>query len=634
MNKEKKLTIPQKIKKYLFPKEDEDLFKLVEETNNNAIYNLDFQINNRSVLTAMNDVPDMEKDEICGSALNYIMQMTFQPNVENKLFIINSVYSRIKDELNEFHRKINADYFIKVVAYNCLLWGQLPIKHVFSDKGILDGVKFIPDFTSVTPIIISGRTIGFIDEFGNFVPSYMYTYSQMDYYKNLGGNVQGRFVQLSNGETNYLAENEFTYANSYLANASKAWRNINMIEDALILNRLDQSNYYRIISVNVGGQVYSKSAIQTLNYYRNIFKKVRRVNYDSNGMSSKGNGQQFEIIVPKTQNQDIDIKDVGGAIDVKALKDLEVMYKKLFGALQIQASFIGFSEETPSSLGDSAEVSRDKRFAKVCKTVSTVAFNALRNVDYIYLRSKGYAVNGDEWNYSTVSQTMQEDIEKGEILKLAVDNLDKISEAVDKTGAEYDKVYLIKSILGGALGSFGIDVDKLMTKTINEEAELLTTSFNKDYRETIIENDIQILVSANVFTSEMANDVFGALKVTQKFSAITPKQLYSSVAVDKDTEIDLNKYCVKIENLNNSLKYKRKTNSEQGIDFVFPVYIDSSIIVTAEEFREKINPYVKELYIINGKHYLRNKEDLITYINNYMCGMLDNYCLNIYEVNK
>ena len=173
-----------------------------------------------------------------------------------------------------------------------------------------------------------------------------------------------------------------------------------------------------------------------------------------------------------------------------------------------------------------------------------------------------------------------------------------------------------------------------MTKTINEEAELLTTSFNKDYRETIIENDIQILVSANVFTSEMANDVFGALKVTQKFSAITPKQLYSSVAVDKDTEIDLNKYCVKIENLNNSLKYKRKTNSEQGIDFVFPVYIDSSIIVTAEEFREKINPYVKELYIINGKHYLRNKEDLITYINNYMCGMLDNYCLNIYEVNK
>ena len=46
---------------------------------------------------------------------------------------------------------------------------------------------------------------------------------------------------------------------------------------------------------------------------------------------------------------------------------------------------IGFSSDTPSSLGDSAAITWDKRFAKVCKAVSFSAFNALKNIDYLHL---------------------------------------------------------------------------------------------------------------------------------------------------------------------------------------------------------------------------------------------------------
>jgi hypothetical protein len=200
----------------------------------------------------------------------------------------------------------------------------------------------------------------------------------------------------ANNDQSNQFQNEFTYANSYLGAASKPWRNVNIIEDALLLNRMDQSNYYRIISVNVGGQVYSKSAIQVLNYYRNLFKKVRRVSYDSDGMSSRGNNQNFEVIIPQTQNQGVNVQNIGGAIDVKSLKDLDVQYQKLFSALQLQPSMIGFSSDTPSSLGDSAAITWDKRFAKVCKAVSFSAFNALKNIDYLHLRSLGYNVTKND----------------------------------------------------------------------------------------------------------------------------------------------------------------------------------------------------------------------------------------------
>ena len=370
--KKEKITIPQKVKHFLQPEDDRELFKEVEEYNHYANYSLDTPMFGRDILNSLKDVTSMLEDPICSSALKCVMQTAFQTNNEDELFKIVTPSTLIENELNEFHEKINANNILLVDGYNCLLWGQLPWKHIYNEDGILERVVAIPDFTSITPIVISGRTIGFLDENDDFVPSYMYTYSQLEYYKNLGGNTQSRYMNVGTGKdnTDISLRNEFTYANSYLGAASKPWRNVNIIEDGLLLNRMDQSNYYRIISVNVGAQVYSKSAIQVLNYYRNLFKKVRRVNYDSNGMSSRGNGQNFEVILPKTQNQGVEIQNVGGDMDIKALKDLDTQYQKLFAALQIQPSMIGFSDDTPSSLGDSAALTWDKRFAKVCKTVS------------------------------------------------------------------------------------------------------------------------------------------------------------------------------------------------------------------------------------------------------------------------
>ena len=420
-NRSTKQTLPARVKHFIFPEQEEELFNKVEEFNNYPNYSVNNAMT-KSILNSLKDVQAMNDDPICSAAVKCVMQTAFQSNSQNKLFELNTPYEVIQQELDAFHEQIDADNFILTDGYNNLLWGQLPWKHIYNDDGVLERVVPIPDFTSITPVIISGKTIGFMNEKNDFVPSYEYTYSQLEYYKNLGGNTQNTSMTIggANNDGSNEFQNEFTYANSYLGAASKPWRNVNIIEDALLLNRMDQSNYYRLICVNVGGQVYSKSAIQVLNYYRNLFKKVRRVDYTSDGMSSRGSGQNFEVIIPQTTNQGVDVKEVAGNMDLKAVKDLDVQYQKLFSALQIQPSMIGFSSDTPSSLGDSAAVTWDKRFAKVCKAVSFSAFNALKNIDYLHLRSLGYNVTKDDWSYLTVSQTMLEDMDKGETLKLQI----------------------------------------------------------------------------------------------------------------------------------------------------------------------------------------------------------------------
>ena len=652
-NQKKKETIPQKVKHFLFPEKDEELFKEVEEYNNFANYALDSSYSSRSILNALKDVPSMIEDPICSSAVKCVMQTAFQTNSENKLFKLVTPSTLIENELNQFHQDINADNFLLTDGFNCLLWGQLPWKHVYNKEGVLERILPVPDFTSVTPVIISGKTIGFIDEENNFVPSYMYTYSQLEYYKNLGGNTNSRFMTIggTTDKDTEMFQNEFSYANSYLGSASKPWRNVNIIEDALLLARMDQSNYYRIISVNVGGQVYSKSAIQVLNYYRNLFKKVRRVNYDSNGMSSRGNGQEFEVIVPKTQNQGVEIQNVGGEVDVKALKDLDTQYQKLFAALQLQPSMIGFSEDTPSSLGDSAALTWDKRFAKVCKTVSYSAYDALRNIDYLHLRSLGYDVDLDDWNYATVSQTLQDDADKGETLKLAIENLNQITDAFSKMEAQYDKDYLVKSILGESLGNYGIDCEKLMTKPEDigaENKDLITTSLKKEmakraknFKKDILTKDAHIMSMAGMFTESTATEIVSAftkseyekLNIQEKVTPITLKEVYSSFAVKRNNPIDLTNFViyedVTCEAMNEWFKNSKKKEGE-AVNFNFPLHCPKEIEITAGDLDLAGPSYIDSLYIDEfGQQFVTSKADLCKYLYNYMNGGLDNYCANV-----
>jgi len=652
-NQKKKETIPQKVRHFLFPEKDEELFKEVEEYNNFANYALDSSSTSRSILNGLKDVPSMMDDPICSSAVKCIMQTAFQTNSENKLFKLVTPSTLVENELNQFHQDIDADNFLLTDGYNCLLWGQLPWKHVYNKEGILERVLPIPDFTSVTPVIISGKTIGFIDEENNFVPSYMYTYSQLEYYKDLGGNSNSRFMTVggTTGTEAEMFQNEFSYANSYLGSASKPWRNVNIIEDALLLARMDQSNYYRIISVNVGGQVYSKSAIQVLNYYRNLFKKVRRVNYDSNGMSSRGNGQEFEVIVPKTQNQGVEIQNVGGDVDIKALKDLDTQYQKLFAALQLQPSMIGFSEDTPSSLGDSAALTWDKRFAKVCKTVSYSAYDALRNIDYLHLRSLGYDVDPDDWNYATVSQTLQDDADKGETLKLAIENLNQITDAFTKMEAAYDKDYLVKSILGESLGNYGIDCEKLLTKPEDvgaENKDLIATSFKKEmakraknFQKDILTKDAHIMSMAGMFSESTAKEIVSAftkseydkLNIQEMVTPITLKEVYSSFAVKRDNPIDLTNFViyedVSCEAMNEWFKNSKRKEGE-AMEFKFPLHCPKEIEITAGDLDLAGPSYIDNLYIDEfGQQFVTSKADLCKYLYNYMNGGLDNYCANI-----
>ena len=663
IGKNKTTKLSDKLRAFIVGPDDDELISRVKSYTNYASYSTDIWGDSSSMQTLglLREVPAMLRDAVIQSCLGIIMETSFQMNDKNEVMWVVSPYDVIKKELDAFHEQVNMQQHIITMGYNLLPWGNLPYKHFFNSEGQFTNFTPIPDFTQVVPIVISGKTLGFLVG-GQFCLPYEYSYAQLEYYKNLGGIYKSNFVQFAGSMNNSDVfgedfQNEFIVAPSYLSTAAKAWKNINIIEDALLLNRMDQSNYYRIFSVLVGGSVHSKSAIRTLNYYRNLFKKVRRVSYGAQGMSSAGSTQEFEIVIPKTDKQGVEVTNVGGEVDVKSIKDLDVQYNKLFAALKVQPSQIGFGEEQANAIGDTNGKSYDRRFARTCKMLVYSVQRAVRNFDYLYLRSRGYDVKMDDWKYGTVSLSVLEDQDRAETLTSAIENLKAVGEVFSSLQfQEFNKSYLIESILGPALSSTGVDIKEVLKVPEGQEgmapggggeAQLpMLASYRQKYLSEMFDVMENTKIVNDTFISSARESLLKGTQINLIASSTAGKNIVSVSALDdgssymlpEDTPVDLSgAVCFMQGDLDQIIEdlERVKTNPHEMVtlDFNNTILVPSGLQVTLGDFNNAgIRALGRGYANSRGELILVDKNDVATYIHMKKSGLFSCLVSRLYQV--
>jgi len=668
-----KSRLPQigtKLQKFILGPDDDELIARVKNYTNHASYGADIWGDSSSMQTLglLREVPQMLRDPVIQSCIAAIMETSFQMNDKNKVMWPTSSYDTIKKELENFHEQVNMDQHAVTMGFNLLLWGNLPYKHYFDEDGKFSNFTPIPDFTKVIPIVVSGKTLGFM--VGNeFCFPYEFTFSQLEFYKNLGGIYKSNFVQFSGNMdgTDVFGQdfqNEFVVAPSYLSTAARPWKNINIIEDALLLNRMDQSNYYRIFSVLVGGSVTSKSAIRTLNYYRNLFKKVRRVSYNSSGMVSAGAGNEFEVILPKSDKQGLDVTDIGGSVDVKAIKDLETQYNKLFAALKVQPSQIGFGEEQTNAIGDTNGQSYDKRLARTCKMLVYSVQKAIKNFDYLYLRSRGYDVKLDDWSYGTVSLSVLEDQDRATTLTTAISNLKSLAEVFTSLQLpDYNKAYLAETVLGTALSSCGVDVKELLKVPEGQEQSngegagnpplLASKQPNKiNYKDVYLTSMLNTMAAAKIVTPEFIASARVTLLADKKpqmnmISSSTGNNILLASVLDdvnsymypEDALVDLTGLVGFIKGETSQIasdlnKAKSKKYEDMAtLDFHTSILVPSDLKMTLGDYNSAGIRALGTGYLNSrGEVILTDKADVATFLSMKRSGLLSCLVSRLYQV--
>lgn len=239
---------------------------------------------------------------------------------------------------------------------------------------------------------------------------------------------------------------------SFLKNARVAWQVLSALEDILLLTRMTRSILYRIFSVEVANKG-NKETMQILNALKNKIKMDETVNVKEKIYNSTLAQVPLgdSIFIP-TRNGigAIKVDTVGGDFNLRDAIDLDYFKDKLFAALKIPRSFLGFEDDMPGSLGNTSLVRMDIRYARSVRGLQNILVEGIKDIIDIYLkytRTEKVLKQLPDIKVCMTSINTSEDMERVESEKVKMETVDKIVETLNNLGIDLDKYTNTRNIL-------------------------------------------------------------------------------------------------------------------------------------------------------------------------------------------
>lgn len=228
---------------------------------------------------------------------------------------------------------------------------------------------------------------------------------------------------------------------SYLKNARIAWQVLSALEDILLLTRMTRSILYRIFSVEVANKG-NKETVQILNQLKNKIKMDETVDVKQKIYNSTISQVPLgdSIFIPTRNGVGaIKVDTVGGDFNLRDAIDLDYFKDKLFAALKIPRSFLGFEDDMPGSLGNTSLVRMDIRYARTVRGIQNILCDGIRDIIDIYLKYTRTEKVLNELPSIRVIMTSintSEDAERIESEKTKMETVDKVVETLSSLGVD------------------------------------------------------------------------------------------------------------------------------------------------------------------------------------------------------
>lgn len=172
------------------------------------------------------------------------------------------------------------------------------------------------------------------------------------------------------------------YGTSFIDGAVQIFNVVHMLEDVMVMSRMARSALFRLFKVNVGS-ANRQETVKILKDLKNAIKSRERINTDTDYYKSDSNPIPFNdnIYIPTRGGKgDVEVAQIGGEVDVRAMADVEFFFNKLAGSLRVPKAFIGFEESLPGGIGNTSLTRLDIRYARTVKRLVTCLKNGIRDI--------------------------------------------------------------------------------------------------------------------------------------------------------------------------------------------------------------------------------------------------------------
>jgi hypothetical protein len=318
------------------------------------------------------DYDAMDMDPIIGSALDIYADESTTKNEYGDVLQIKSTNENVREMLhNLFYDIMNVEFNLWPWIRNLVKYGDAFLAlEIMPGKGIINvaphstyNVERLEGTDPNNPDYVKYRVE--LDRFGK---------KEYEQYE------MAHFRMLS--DTNFLP-----YGKSMVEGARRIWKQLSLMEDAMLIHRIMRAPEKRVFKIDIG----NIPPQEVDNYMQKIINKMKKtpfVDKNTGDYNLKYNIQNLteDFFLPvRGSDSGTNIENLQG-LEYAAIEDIDYLKNKLFAALRVPKAYLSYDENVNGKATLAAE---DVRFARTIERIQRTVVSELAKIAVVHLAANG-----------------------------------------------------------------------------------------------------------------------------------------------------------------------------------------------------------------------------------------------------
>jgi hypothetical protein len=338
-------------------------------------YSRDFTLSYQAArIELFRDYDTMDMDPIISSALDIYADECVTKNELGDILTVHSEDQNIKEILNNlFYDILNIEFNMWSWTRNLVKYGDFYLKLYISPEY---GVYFVEPMSSYNVTRVENSDLN----------NKNYTKFQVNLPEG------GKIEELENYQIAHfrlLSDSNFLpYGKSIIEGGRRVWKQLSLMEDAMLIHRVMRAPEKRVFKVDVGN-IPPQEVDQYMQKLMDKMKKVPYIDEKTGDYNLRFNLQNMveDFYLPvRGSDSGTSIEPLSG-MEFTGIDDIQYLRNKMLAALKIPKAFLGYEEDLS---GKATLASEDVRFAKTVNRVQRILVSELTKIAIIHLYAQGY----------------------------------------------------------------------------------------------------------------------------------------------------------------------------------------------------------------------------------------------------
>jgi len=363
-----------------------DRFSRLYIYNNKNIFNPNLNYQTLRI-QLYSDYEAMDSDPLIASTLDILADESTLKSAMGEVLSIKSTDENIQRVLyNLYYDVLNIEFNLWSWVRNMCKYGDFFLKLEISEKfGVYNVLPYTvyhmvrhegmdkEDPTKVTFSIDPDGLASSSDP--NYIPNNSKSVIALDNYE------VAHFRLLS--DTNYLP-----YGRAYIEPARKIYKQLTLMEDAMLIHRIMRAPEKRMFYINVGS-IPPNEVEQFMQKTINNIKKTPYVDPQTGQYNLKFNMQNMmeDFYLPVRGGDTSTRIETTKGLEYDGTNDIEYLRDKMFAALKVPKAYFGFEKDLTGKATLAAE---DIRFARTVERIQRIVESELTKIGLVHLYSQGF----------------------------------------------------------------------------------------------------------------------------------------------------------------------------------------------------------------------------------------------------